>query len=126
MLDVRGRLCGLLLAVLPAALGCSGLLGLDELNASGVDDDDPPFTDNLLEVYINSNRGGEATRNATSDPWDTPVRDDQLSSVEVDGVVEQAGRPAVSAAVGATPWGAEAAIRFIEAPPRAALQLRYL
>jgi hypothetical protein len=60
-----------------------------ELSAAGSDDDDPTMTDDLLEIYFNSNRLGglgdgdiwRATRAAPSAPWGAPINVAELNTV---------------------------------------------
>ena len=60
-----------------------------ELADPNADDEDPTFTEDLLELYFMSDRGGNADiwrslRAATDDRWGTPTRIVELSSTEID------------------------------------------
>lgn len=67
---------------------------VEELN-SAYDDDDPSFTDDLLEVYFNSDRPDgidenifRATRNSPNDPWGAPEPVAELNSISSDSNCE--------------------------------------
>jgi hypothetical protein len=61
---------------------------VDEIN-SAADDDDPTFTEDMLELYFNSTRGSStdiwrSTRLSPDDPWGPPVEVAELNSIESD------------------------------------------
>jgi Tol biopolymer transport system component len=60
-----------------------------ELSSPGSLDEDPTFTEDLLELYFTSDRGGNediwrSERLASTDPWGAPMRVAELSSAQPD------------------------------------------
>jgi hypothetical protein len=82
-----------------AALGPFGTpVQVTELNVgmAGISDDDPTLTDDMLEIYFNSNRsgGGEilrSTRTRVSDPWSAPQPVNELNSAATENTPQVSG-----------------------------------